>query len=188
MLIVDFLFLLDDADPDVLWDDMQLQQELKENENISDESLAVAISKVNNGKHRIEREIAKREQLQEALSQLKEQLVSEKNQLVQEHTEEVQALKKSWEDEKKMLLDVIQRDCNQVIEKRRKSPRTVSSDFSSLSPSSAAATSSPVFRSSPVKELNSEHKLESSSYSKIDEELRETEALVQSLLIGATAN
>ena len=165
---------------------MQLQEELKENTKSSDESLAVATSKLTTGKHRLEREVAKREQLQEVLNQLEEQIVSEKQQLENEHREEVEALKKSWDAEKAVLLDVIQRDCNQVFEKQRSSGgivRVVSPRSVDLTLSPRAAKQNPC----PETNLNPGHRLEASSYSKIDEELRETEALVQSLLLGGTS-
>ena len=125
-----------------------------------------------------------------------------KQQLRDHHKEQVEALKQGWDDEKAMLLDVIQRDCNQIFEKQRSSaagtkarqvsPRSVF-DFEvpevgklSSSTGAEATHNSKPSSPSPVKELNPGNKLEPSSYSKIEEELRETEALVQSLLFGGS--
>lgn len=180
----------------------RLKEEIKENSAVSEESMSVAISKLNAGKLKIEQEVAKREQLQQDLTKLEEKVGTEKEKLQAQHEEEVEALKLGWCDEKATLVDMIQRDCNQVFEKQRKSsvaqgreisPRSVGDvgypklQQAAPSNSSAAGQSSMLCCLCSVKEPNSGYSPEHNfSNSKIDNELSETEAFVQSLLFGAS--
>ena len=141
------------------------------------------MSKLTAAKNKMEREWAKREQLQCTVNQMEQHLVSEKRRLSTEHQEEVKSLRAKWEDEKNLLLDVIQRDCNLVFEDKRnvplneRSPRSVDFDFSKtkhiFTDDLEAHGNSDMMDSKPKSPVYSP---------KIDEELRATEALVQSLL------
>lgn len=151
------------------------------------------MAKLNSSKHRLDREVAKRDHLQHALNQVQKQLVSEKQQRKDEHEVELRMLKQGWDDEKGALLEDLQRECNQVFEehgqppgRRIGSPRSVDwgvSEFMGVSRSpkafkeSLSAGASPATNNDPTRQLEN-----CSPFSKIDEELRETEALVRGLL------
>ena len=151
--------------------------------HVSEENLAVASAKLTAATNKMNREVAKREQFQEIVNKLEQQLVSEKRRISSEHQDEVKGLKATWEDEKNLLLDVIQRDCNLVFEEKRnesvneRSPRSVDFEFSK--------TKHVLTHSLESQDTAGVSKSESTVYSpKIDAELRETEALVQSLIVG----
>lgn len=151
--------------------------------HVSEENLAVASAKLTAATNKMNREVAKREQFQEIVNQLEQQLVSEKRRISSEHQDEVKGLKATWEDEKNLLLDVIQHDCNLVFEEKRnesvneRSPRSVDFKFSK--------TKHVLTHSLESQDTADVSKSKSTVYSpKIDAELRETEALVQSLIVG----
>jgi len=166
-----------------------LQEDLEYSTRLSDESLAVAMSKLASTKQRMDREEAKRKQLQEKAKQLQQQLASEKQKLKEDHNEQVQSLRRAWEDEKSTLLDAIQRDCNLVFEGQRASSRAAVSptsvDFNFPHRNQSFVKDQFTSTQGNEKLLSAcSRALHFSSYSKIDEELRETEALVEGLLVG----
>lgn len=148
------------------------------------------MTKVTSLKQRLERETTKREKLQEELKQLEETYASEKQRLTDEHMSETQSLKRKWAEEKAILLDVIQRDCNLVFEQNRHtshtSPKSVVCGFPSLEKQfdPTVQMESPTNRSQRQNEEQiSTYSLGiSPRYSDIEQELRETEALVQTIL------
>lgn len=164
-----------------------MQDQIKESTKVSDEALATTMSKLTAAKHRIDREVARREQIQASLNELDEKLISEKRRLKEDHVNEVETLRKSWGEERRILLDALQRDCNLVFDERRTSsklaasPRSVSADFELISKeySPGIIETTTVDESAAIKGTTSV-----APYSKIDQELRETEAFVQRLLLG----
>ena len=164
-----------------------MKKEHSDQTHVSEENFAVASAKLTAAKNKMDREVAKREQFQTTVNKLEQQMVAEKRRISSEHQEELKGLKATWENEKNLLLDVIQRDCNLVFEEKRtesvneRSPRSVDFDFSkskhvhthNLGTQDTADLS---LSKLPVYSL------------KIDAELRETEALVQSLIVGEIQN
>lgn len=152
---------------------------MKTSTQISDESLQVAMSKANSFKQRLDRETAKREQLQQEIHNLNEQLTSEHERLTNEHVTELESLKRKWKEEKNILLNVIQRDCNLVFEQNR--------NKSNMSPKSVVCAFD-IDKEFDLSQLESgdpcqqTHSGSSPRYADIDKELQETEALVQRLL------
>jgi hypothetical protein len=148
------------------------------------------MTKVTSLKQRLERETTKREKLQEELTQLEEAYASEKKRLTDEHISETQSLKRKWAEEKAILLDVIQRDCNLVFEQNRNtshtSPKSVVYGFPSLEKQYDASVQveSPTNQSQRQNEepISTYTLGVSPRYSDIEQELRETEALVQTIL------
>jgi len=174
----------------------QLKEEHAKSSKVSEASLSAAMSKLTATKHKLEREFAKREQIQATIHRLENQMVSEKEKLSSVHQQEVKELRSKWEAEKDVLLVTIQRECNTVFDEKRKrplsvtdkagSPRSVDYDFSKTDTNIMLAgdlcgEDLLVETDSIAEEVKTERK--SAVYSfKVDEELRETEALVQSLL------
>ena len=160
-----------------------MKKEHNKHASISDENLAVALAKLAAAKNKMSRETLQREHLQATVVRLEQQLISERRRISSEHQDEVKQLKATWGDEKKRLLDVIQRDCNIVFDEQRSesvlemSPRSVDYDFSK---------SKEIIANAPDSQNTAGlEKHKSLVYSpKMDAELRETEALVQKLLVG----
>jgi hypothetical protein len=161
----------------------------------SDESLAAAMSKMNDMKHRLDREISKRDNLQESLNELQKKLVADKKSLCTEHAENVKALKEEWENEKSALLDALQGKIDHLFEEERQwagkrvstgSPRSVDWGVSGwrLSGGEETQLESPRAGSGLAASITPKQQpaVSAFSFSKIERELKETEALVNGLL------
>jgi hypothetical protein len=148
------------------------------------------MTKATSLKQRLEREVAKREQFQEQANILEEKLVFEKQRLAEEHSIEVQSLKRKWLEEKSILLNVIQRDCNVVFEQNRKkshaSPKSVVHDFAAFEQQLNSSEEMESTGNGGDEKTSNVYSGASLRYSGIDQELRETEVLVQNLLGSRT--
>lgn len=169
---------------------------MQRNIESSEESLQVALSKLSSAKTKLAHEVSRREKLEEDLISMEKQTAFDKQRLIREQDEKIHALKKTWDEEKRVLLDVIQRDCNLVFEQNKGptsidmdggSPRAVAVDFAT-NRRLQFVVGSPVDNNNNNNTPSSENNMNSSSivispsYSEIDKELRETEALVESLM------
>ena len=98
----------------------QLQQEYLRSQEDSDEALQVALGKVAEASKEYEKEAARRENAQKTLDQLKKKLTSEKRLMTEQYERELQKHRTQWEQERETLLTVVQKDCNNAFESRRK--------------------------------------------------------------------
>lgn len=146
------------------------------------------MSKLVSSKHRLDREIAKRDELQKALRDMQETFVAEKRALCKEHEEAVDSLRKEWDSEKELLLEAIQVEFNKVLEEQLPSGQSGSwrSDavgkFISKKHKAESPINTPEAKKGPSRILNPNLQVEKSRFSKVDKELRETEALVRGLI------
>jgi len=97
-----------------------LQQEYLRSQEDSDEALKVALGKVAEASKEYEKEAARRETSQKTLDQLKKKLAMEQRLVAEKYEQEMQKHRVQWEQERETLLTVIQKDCNNAFESRRK--------------------------------------------------------------------
>ena len=141
-----------------------------------------------------ERESSRRKALERHTEKLKLEIEMEKERLAKRHEAELQNRRSEWENERSTLLTIIQQECNSVFERKIASfARTTTSPNNSQGPvSQVAAHPNPslaVDTSLPSGQVKVDSNRSTTStvplispyFSDLDTDLRETEALVQSL-------
>lgn len=162
------------------------------NQERMDESLQAAVSKIAQTTQQYEREASRRASLETTIQKLSREMEEERDRLRTRQAEELETKRREWEVERDTLLTIIQKDCNLAFEQHRRQRQ---------SPSRTPKYSSPA-RESPIavdvelypskKPLTIDTTLEPSygngvnlispAYSEIDDVLRETEDLIQSIM------
>ena len=169
------------------------------NQETADESMHAALTKISNITQQYEREVSKRASLEMSINHMNHERDQERDQLQARHSEDLAKRRAEWEMERDTLLTLIQRDCNSAFEQHwRQQPYTTSSPLRS-SPKGVDATTATtqhffssgqnltVQTTSPETaagdfETPVSANLVSPSYSDIDDVLRETEDLIQSIM------
>jgi regulator of replication initiation timing len=174
-----------------------MQNEFMRQQDQADQALQKALAKISNLTQQYEREVSHRAGMELKNAQLKNQLDDQKKDLQERYAKELQARKTEWEFERDTLLTMIQRDCNTAFENHRhatpshhstphshqeSSPKDVNFDFdpprseTKLSVDTATESDERTFWA------QTSTNLVSPAYSEIDEVLRETEALIRSIV------
>jgi hypothetical protein len=160
------------------------------NQEAADDSLQAALSKISNITQQYEREANKRASLEMSINQLNHERDHERDHMQSRHTEEIAKRRADWETERDTLLTLIQRDCNSAFEEHRRQPHVSSSprrsspkgvdtnNFVSSGKKLTVQTSHGAGFETPGSTTN----LVSPAYSDIDDVLRETEDLIQSIM------
>lgn len=172
---------------------LQIQKELMRNQEATDESLQVALSKISNITQQYEREASRRASLEFNIKQLNLDMEQERERLQSSHMEDLEKKRREWELERDTLLTIIQKDCNLAFEQHWRQPNHSSRTPKYTSPShtsSAPTINTDFFPSKqPLTidttlepDFESGANLVSPAYSDIDDVLRETEDLIQSIL------
>lgn len=159
------------------------------NQEAADDSLQAALSKISNITQQYEREVNKRASLEMSINQLHHERDQERDQMQSRHAEEISKRRAEWETERETLLTLIQRECNSAFEQHRRRQPYISSpprsspngvdtaQFLSSGRKLTVQTSNDAAFETPVST-----NLISPAYSDIDDVLRETEDLIQSIM------
>lgn len=159
----------------------------------SEESMHAALSKIANITHQYEREVSRRGVLELSMQQLNKDIEDQRYQLQARHSEELKRRRADWEAERDKLLTVVQKGCNSAFDQQRRSHST--GDFWLQIGSTPVQYKSQAAGSELLSELAVETPgvidenpdqetvpLISPAYSDIDEVLRETEELIESMM------
>lgn len=164
------------------------------NQETSDESLQAALNKIATVTQHCEREINRRASVEESLQKLQLEMEEERKDLQARHTQEIAKRREEWEGERDTLLTMIQQDCNSAFDQQRRLPTARSMTPGRWSPpptarSSSTAGSTPQFFGAPTVDIAQTQQpkdpgtpIVSPTFSTIDDVLKETEDLIQSIL------
>lgn len=164
----------------------------------ADEALQKALAQISDKTQQYEREVSHRASTELKVAQLKNQLDYQRRDLQDKYAKEIETLRENWKIERDTLLIMIQRDCNTAFEHHRRggtpqqrhqqqysheeSPHSVDHEFFSVVSEGKLTVDTTV----PSKDYILDHpvhtNLVSPAYSEIDEVLRETENLIQSIM------
>ena len=152
----------------------------------------MAKSKLVSSKYRLDREVAKQDELQKVLNEMREKFAAEKKVLCDEHKKAVDILRRKWDSEKEFLLEAIQTEFNKVFEEQRQlqgrqDESTRSEALGKLISKRHKVESvveTPKAKNGASIRSNTKLQAEHLPFSKVDAELRETEALVLGLIEG----
>jgi hypothetical protein len=157
------------------------------NQESAEDSLQAALSKISNITQQYEREVNKRSSLEMSINQFHHERDQERDQMQSRHAAEVAKRRAEWETERDTLLTLIQRDCNSAFDHHRRqpyisspprsSPKGVDINFVSSGKKLTMQTSHDAGFDAP-----GSTNLVSPAYSDIDDVLRETEDLIQSIM------
>ena len=163
----------------------------------ADESLQKAFSKISSITQQYDREVNRRASLEMSIHQLNHYMEQERQEMESRHVEELAKRRDEWEMERDTLLTVIQNDCHSAFEEHWRS-RSVGSPHHAPTPSrpSSKGVQEEIHYSSGKKKLTvdthrdvdlgsssqSGFNVVSPAYSDIDNVLRETEDLIQSIM------
>lgn len=129
---------------------------------------------------RCQRETKRREALEKRLDQLQVEFNAQTNALTSKHATDLSKLGHGWEEEKRVLVDKLQRECNSVFDRTKStSPRTVTTEFfADIDFAEKQHALSPVGADYPTTMTDTR----SPTFSELDKTLRDTEAFVEKVL------
>lgn len=125
-----------------------------------------------------EREMTRRKALELRLDQLQTEFDTQKKALARKHASDVSKLGHGWEEERRDLVDTLQRECNSLFDRTKSaSPRSVTTEFfADIELAEKEQTLSPLGGRPNSTETRSP------TFAELDRTLRETEALVEKVL------
>ncbi len=171
---------------------LQIQKEFIRNQESTDESLQAALSKISNISQQYEREANRRASLELSIKQLNHDVEQERERIRSRYLEDLEKRRREWVMERDTLLTIIQKDCNMAFEQHWRQPQHSSRTPKYMSPSrpSPTAVDEDFFPSKQPLTIDTASEptfgtganLISPVYSDIDDVLRETETLIQSMM------
>jgi hypothetical protein len=166
-----------------------MQDESKKQTEAADESFGAAMTKMATTMQQYERETARRDAMEKEVKHLNQQLEDDKKHLKNRHAAELERRCAEWEEERSTLLEIIQKECNSVFERKRMgwskpSPTSVTGGDNFFSESLTVDTNldAPSQGRKYASRGSTGPSIISPAFSDIDSVLRQTEELVESIM------
>jgi hypothetical protein len=166
-----------------------MQDESRKQTEEADESFRAAMTKMATTMQQYERETARRDAMEKQVKQLNQQLEDDKNHLKNRHAAELERRRAEWEEQRSTLLEIIQKECNSVFERKRmgwskSSPTSVAGgeDFFSELLTVDTNMDEPSPGQKYASRVSTSPSMISPAFSDIDSVLRQTEELVESIM------
>ena len=166
-----------------------MQDESNKQTEAADESFAAAMTKMATTMQQYERETARRDAMEKQVKQLNHQLEDDRNRLKNRHAAELERRRTEWEEERSTLLEIIQKECNSVFERKRMGwskpgPTSVAggADFFSELLTVDTNMDAPSPGRKDASRVSTSPSMISPTFSDIDSVLRQTEELVESIM------
>lgn len=166
-----------------------MEDESNKQTEAADESFAAAMTKMATTMQQYERETARRDAMEKQVKQLNHQLEDDRNRLKNRHAAELERRRTEWEEERSTLLEIIQKECNSVFERKRMGwskagPPSVAGGAEFFSELLTVDTDidAPSQGRKDASRFSTSPSMISPTFSDIDSVLRQTEELVDSIM------